>query len=140
MYNSLYSDNFISHHFKQLCYYFCTKRLGVPRAKIGLMRMHSWKNRGDMVSLQFSSVGEANIGADFILFYYIQLLSCVIRSSVRVIRVLGVCIPGFQVDFSSFIGLFSLFYDIFLSGGFYMFFRVSVGAVVWWIMYSNKHD
>ncbi len=48
------------------------------------------------MSLQFSSVGEANIGIGYILFFYVPLLSWVTGFSFRVIRVLGVCIPGLQ--------------------------------------------
>lgn len=92
------------------------------------MRMQSRKNRKDMVGLQFASVGEANIGNVFMLFYYVLLLYWGIGVSVRVIRVLGVCIPGFQFHFGSIISLSSPFYYLFLSGvSFHILFGVNVG-------------
>lgn len=89
------------------------------------------------MSLQFSSVGEANIGSDFILLCYILLSSWVIGGSVRVVSVLGVCIPGFQIHFNSFICLFLSFYYVSLSGGTLSFLKSGCWAAVQQIMYSQ---
>lgn len=95
--------------------------------KLELMRIHSRKTRGDMVSLQFSPVREVNIGIVFTLFYHVLLLFVVFGGSVRAIGVLEMCISGFQTHVSSFISLFSPFYFIFFSGGFFRLLGVNNG-------------
>lgn len=53
--------------------------------------MHSRKLRGDLASLQFSSVGEGNIGTGYFLFYLVLILFSVTGGSVGVMGLLSKC-------------------------------------------------
>ncbi len=61
--------------------------------------MHSRKLRGDLASLQFSSVGEGNIGTGYFLFYLVLTLFWVIGGSAGVTGLLSKCFFKSQIYF-----------------------------------------